>query len=129
MRKPSGKVVWKAKEVEQELPSYIPSPKSSRDLEEAWRNQLSVGALWRVVNAMTQRKIPSHIPYLMRDLYDSFPGHVTLVRAGDMALYAGTERIEEHVADKMKIRVQRHVFIINGGKYVVTDFLNIEPVI
>ena len=130
MRKPSGKVVWKEKTPTVDFPPFIPSPQTSRDLEEAWKTHLHVGALWRLTNNMSQRQsMPSPIPYLMRDLYDFRQGHRIFLKCGSLAIYAGTERCDEVDSSRGHLRILRHTFIVGGGKYIVTDFLNVEPVI
>lgn len=48
--------------------------------------------------------------------------------AGDVAIYTGTVRVEEH-AGKGLIRVPRHSFIIRGGRYIMTNLNLLDPVI
>jgi hypothetical protein len=47
---------------------------------------------------------------------------------GDVAIYTGTVRVEEHTG-KGLIRVPRHSFIIRGGRYLMTNLNLLDPII
>lgn len=110
------------------IPRLVPAPETSTRLETQWQDRLCLGAMWRTTNSMDTRKdIKTGIPYLKRDLYDNYPGHIVPVPPHSLAIYTGTERMEEMGKDG-PLRLLRHTFIIGNVRYIVTDFNNIEPV-
>ena len=131
MKRPNGKITWKEPPTTAELPympRLVPVSDTSRRLEAEWQDHLRVGALWRLVNQMDTRKdIKTGIPYLKRDLYDNYPGQPVYIARGTLAIYAGSERVNEMGKDG-PLRLLRHSFIVGCGKYIITDFHNIEPV-
>ena len=130
MKRQHGKITWKeSPTVVESIPLLVPTSDASKRLETLWEDHFYVGALWKTSSALTPRKdIKTGIPYLKRDMYDVYPGRSVHTAKGTLAVYAGTERMEEH-GKVGPIRIQRHVFIINCGRYIVTDFVNIEPIV
>ena len=130
MKRPHGQIKWKDQPITLESVPHLVNPsEASKSLEAQWEEHLYVGALWRLVHQMDVRKdIKTGTPYLKRDLYDVYPGHPVHSPKGSLAIYAGTERMNE-MAKVGPVRILRHSFIINGGRYIITDFINIEPVL
>lgn len=131
MKRPHGKITWKEQPtvaVSTHLPRLVPVPETSKRLETEWQDHFHIGSLWRIRNPLDTRKdIKTGIPYLKRDLYDTYPGHAILIPTGSLAIYAGTERMDEMGKDG-PLRLLRHTFIVGCGRYIITDFANIEPI-
>jgi len=50
------------------------------------------------------------------------------IKVGEIAIYAGLCYVEEE-ANKRRLMVARHSFIINGGQYILTNLNLLNPVI
>ena len=132
MIRPRGKIKWKEQptvDIHGSIPWFIPVSEASKNLESMWADRMCIGSLWRLMYQMDIRKdIKAGMPYLKRDLYDIYPGHPIHFASGTLAIYAGAIRVDE-MSKNGPLRLLRHCFIANGGKYIITDFINIEPVI
>ena len=118
---PRKKISWKDQPiVTKNIPHYVPSPESSEKLKESWIDHLKVGTLWSLSQNMD---VLPGTAYLKRA-----PHRLATLSKGALAIYIGTERYEE-LRNDSTLLVLRHVFVVGGGRYVVTDFNNIEPVI
>lgn len=127
MVKPRSKIIWKDTAVlpEPDLPVYIEEPESSLALHAAWSDYMTIGHLWRLVKPMSKRiGNTAESEYLRRDSKIA-----ALFPKGTLAIYAGSDRRNERDPKRDNLRVVRHTFIIQGGKYIVTDFNNVEPVV
>jgi len=68
--------------------------------------------------------LEQHWPRTWDPAYDKLK---SCIPAKALALYAGQIRVEEE-GKQGKLRVIRHTFIINGGRFIVTDLNWIQPV-
>ena len=95
---------------------------------------LVLGSAFFLKSAMARRMLPPNykeppFPYLVETIPTSYPNLVA--STGSLAIYIGTVRVEELVKRNKDIRlarVLRHSFIINGGRYLVTNLNLLDPV-
>ena len=138
-RTPKKQIIWKVdRHVDPPTRKrpYFPDAPLAEEVREKYEKHLQLGELF-VVKA-TLRVAPDHgleappYPYA-NEAYEGTwvttkyaTDHVA-AQEGDMAIYAGQVRVEEQ-AGKGPIRVPRPSFIINGGRYLVTNLNLLDPV-
>ena len=130
-RTPRKQVTWKV-DRKAEAPTrprqYFPDTPLRDEDKERYEKCLVPGGMFVLklaLRIMPQAGFepPPH-PYAIESWYvtDTVAGN-----KGAVALYAGTVRVEEQ-SGKGLIRVPRHSFIINGGRYLITNLALLEPV-
>ena len=130
-RTPRKQVTWKV-DRQAEAPArprqYFPDTPLREEDKERYEKCLVPGGMFVLKLALrVQPQVgfepPPH-PYAIESWYvtDTVAGN-----KGAVALYAGTVRVEEQ-SGKGLIRVPRHSFIINGGRYLITNLALLEPV-
>ena len=93
------------------------------------RERLVPGSLWTLGTNVTflqfdRRTSPPPLPYLIRARYH---GVEAGFKAGTVAIYCGTTRVEEGGRSGQIVRILRHTFIIDGGRYMSTDLNMFDP--
>lgn len=95
---------------------------------------LVLGSAFFLKSALARRAWPLNyeeppFPYLVESIQTAWMNLVA--STGSLAIYVGTVRVEELVKRNKDIRltrVLRHSFIINGGRYLVTNLNLLDPV-
>jgi len=130
-RTPRKQITWKVdRKVDPPVRKrqYFPDTPIPEELREKYERALVTGAMFvlkttlRVMPDSGQE--PSPFPYVAESWYVNDP---VAGAQGHVAIYAGTVRVEE-IYVKGPIRVPRHSFIINGGRYLLTNLNWIDPV-
>lgn len=131
-RKPThkrGPVVWTDKSggkpapFAQDLPTYSDGVPPAEDVVD----NLVIGAMFSANLPLNPArdgagKFPHLIPHY-------WPENSALIKQKTLLIYTGMERIDERERNGRIISVQRHTFFAIDGRYIVTDFTYIAPVV
>lgn len=92
------------------------------------------GALFTLKIAMTEETIdpkyytPHELNYLMPRDSAYFYSEPRSYPAGTLAVYMGQVRVEEERTANDVVRVPRHVFLVDGMRFMTTDIYEFVPV-
>lgn len=97
---------------------------------------LVLGSAFFLKSALARRKWPLNykeppFPYLVETITIQTTSTNLIANIGSLAIYIGTVRVEELVTRNKYnrlARVPRHCFIINGGRYLLTNLNLLDPV-
>lgn len=130
-RAPKRQITWTVDRKADPAPKsrqYFPDAPVDEPMREAFERSLVLGAMFFL---RTQLRVlpdgnsaPGPHPYVGESWYTLDP---VAGEKGNMAIYAGEVRVEESTGRSL-IRVPRHSFIINGGRYLVTNLNWFEPI-
>ena len=130
-RTPKKQITWKVdRKVNPPVRKrqYFPDAPLAEEVREKYERSLVPGAMF--VLKTTLRVMPDNgqepppFPYAIESWYTT---DVVAGAVGHVAIYTGQVRVDEVYA-KGPIRVPRHSFIINGGRYLVTNLNLLDPV-
>jgi len=107
----------------------IPRYEETRPLPPGYEEHLYVGALWTNTFAMN--------PDMTEIGKCTFPGLVVMhwqaelatIKLKSMMIYSGIVRVDEREKNGRIVSVPRHTFVVGDGRYIVTDFSQIKPII
>jgi len=130
-RTPRKQITWKVDRKVDTPPRhrpYYPDVSVDEAMRETYERCLVPGAMFFL---RTQLRVvsdgsfmPGPHPYANESWYG---GDAVVGDKGNVAIYAGEVRVEESTG-KSLIRVPRHSFIINGGRYLLFNLNWLEPV-
>lgn len=132
-----NKVLWQPSQmtaVELPLRRYISDVSVKSDNVELFERSLSIGGLFITNSLLAIAELvyhrPARHPYLIevRAWSAASMANVTHIKVGEVAIYAGLCYVEEE-ANKRRLMVARHSFIINGGQYILTNLNLLNPVV
>jgi len=131
-RTPRKQITWKVDRKVDSPPRhrpYYPDIPIDEALRETYERCLVPGAMFFLRTRLcivpdTTLFAPEPHPYVYESLYG---GDAVAGNKGNVAIYAGQVRVEESTG-KSLIRVPRHSFIINGGRYLLSNLNMLEPV-
>lgn len=97
---------------------------------------LVLGSAFFLKSALTSRTWPLNykqppFPYLVETITIQTASPNLVANIGSLAIYIGTVRVEELITRNKYnrlARVLRHCFIINGGRYLLTNLNLLDPV-
>lgn len=130
-----NKVLWQPNQmmaVELPLRRYVSDVSVKSDNVELFERNLSVGGLFITNSLLAIAELvyhrPACHPYLIEAVMISSSMTSAHIKVGEIAIYAGLCYVEEE-ANKRRLMVARHSFIINGGQYILTNLNLLNPVI
>lgn len=131
-RTPRRQITWKV-DRKTDTPSrkrqYFPDVPVEEQAREKYERSLTPGSMFvlkTILRVMPDGgQEPSPFPYVGESWYANDP---VAGATGHVAIYAGLVRVEERTSGGT-IRVPRHSFIINGGRYLVQNLNWLDPVI
>lgn len=129
-RPPKKQIIWKVDRQVDSPPRFIyfPDVPLAEEVREKYERSLIPGAMFILKTTLCvmpdNGREPPPFPYAIESWY----ANTTVAGAtGHVAIYAGQVRVEAQIG-KGPIRVPRHSFIINGGRYLVTNLNLLDPV-
>lgn len=128
------KVTWKVdrkKHAPIKRRPYYPDASVPEDKKELFERMLVPGGLFLVKNVLRVETgfDAVQFPYIIESWYAT---DAIVAKPGQLAMYAGTVRVEEEGGKGTAhgiVRVPRHSFIINGGRYLVLNLNWLDPVV
>lgn len=134
-RAPRKQITWKLDGTDRTIArDYFPDTPIDPLHREKIEKYLVLGSAFFLKSALARRMWPSFykeppFPYLVETIQTTWTNLVA--STGSLAIYIGTVRVEELVKrnkDARLARVLRHSFIINDGRYLVTNLNLLDPV-
>jgi hypothetical protein len=108
---------------------YCPNVPLAEEVREKYERNLIPGAMFVLKTTLRVMPDTGHepppFPYV-NELWYASPRPIAGT-IGHVAIYTGLVRVEE-IYSKGHIRVPRHSFIINGGRYLVTNLNLLDPI-
>lgn len=130
-RTPKKHVIWKVDrhvDTPARKRQYFPDAPLAEEVREKYERSLIPGAMFILKTTLCvmpdNGREPPPFPYATESWYVN---ELAAGMVGHVAIYTGQVRVEEQ-AGKGPIRVPRHSFIINGGRYLVTNLNLLDPV-
>ena len=107
---------------------YYPDVPIAEPMRETYERCLVPGAMFFLRTQLRVMPDGSYMPGPHPYVHESWYGADAIAGdKGSVAIYVGEVRVEESTG-KSLIRVPRHSFIINGGRYLLSNLNWLEPV-
>ena len=130
-----NKILWQPSQVtatELPLRRYMSDVSVKSDNIELFERSLSIGGLFITNSLLVVAELvyhrPARHPYLIEVAMVSAALDSAHIKVGEVAIYAGLCYVEEE-ANKRRLMIARHSFIIKGGQYILTNLNLLNPVV
>ena len=125
-----GQVVWTDRAGGKPAPfvQAIPKLTETRAITPEKEQQLDVGTMWQAKFAMVVelQSAEAKFPVLTQTYWEQDKAPV---KQNSVLIYSGIVRVEERNSDGRIISVPRHTFIAGEGRYIITNFELVAPVL
>jgi hypothetical protein len=132
-RKPTrdrGPIEWKDNSGAKPAPfvQVMPRYAETREIPAEFQEYLYIGALWTANQALAPdpKFQGTKCPVLQGQYWQP---ESALIKAKSFMIYAGIIRLEERESNGRIVNVLRHTFVAGDGRYVVSDFSLVRPVV
>ena len=130
-RKPTrerGSVVWTDNSGAKPAPfmQVLPRYEETIGLLSEWEPLMYAGSMWTARIQMGPDAKTGAFPILVPTWG---PPEQAIIKVNSLLIYTGTVRIDERESNGRIVSVPRHTFIAGNGRYIVTNFSFVCPIV